>query len=166
MTTLITPMEWDYFSELRLPTGLLFIPRWGACRTMVEWYRKRTPDLSTRALWQSYQYSNLEASRRRGLREWRIWPRKVILSILASDILHTLKSYDIGPPALLSFRRKVCCGFVWPLKSTASAGFKPANLGSSASTLSCYTTEATRPTLVHTLIIINYNLESCHMFLH
>jgi hypothetical protein len=31
-------------------------------------------------------------------------------------LLHAIKSYDVGPPALLSVRRKVCCGFLSPLK--------------------------------------------------
>jgi hypothetical protein len=31
-------------------------------------------------------------------------------------LLSAVKSYDMGPPALLSIRRKVCCGFLSPLK--------------------------------------------------
>jgi hypothetical protein len=31
--------------------------------------------------------------------------------------LHAVKFYDMGPPALLPFLRKVCCGFLSPLKS-------------------------------------------------
>ena len=37
--------------------------------------------------------------------------------------------YDMGPTALLPFRRKVCWGFFRPKNPTASAGFEPANLG-------------------------------------
>ena len=37
--------------------------------------------------------------------------------------------YDMGPTALLSFRRKACWGFFGPKNPTASAGFQPANLG-------------------------------------
>jgi hypothetical protein len=32
------------------------------------------------------------------------------------DLLRAVKSYDMGPPALLSIRREVCCGFVSPVK--------------------------------------------------
>jgi hypothetical protein len=55
-------MGWDYVSELRPPTGLLFIPRvickhggpwWWWCRLGI------TPDSSTRALRQPYQQRHL-----------------------------------------------------------------------------------------------------------
>jgi hypothetical protein len=64
-------MGWDYVSELRPPTGLLFIPSvmcehgepwWWWCRLGI------TPNSSTRALWQSYQQRSLGASRRNGRR--------------------------------------------------------------------------------------------------
>jgi hypothetical protein len=32
------------------------------------------------------------------------------------DLLHAVKFYDVGPPALLSIRRKLSCGFLSPLK--------------------------------------------------
>jgi hypothetical protein len=32
------------------------------------------------------------------------------------EFLHAVKSYDMRPPASLPIRRKVCCGFLWPLK--------------------------------------------------
>jgi len=43
-----------------------------AWRTMVEWWcrQRKTPDSSTRALWQSYQQRHLVASRRNGWKEW------------------------------------------------------------------------------------------------
>jgi hypothetical protein len=56
---------------------------------------------------------------------------QIIFFILATDFLHAVKSYDMGPPALLLPRRKVFCGFLSPLKSIASAQFEPTNLGSS-----------------------------------
>jgi hypothetical protein len=34
----------------------------------------------------------------------------------------------MGPTALLSLRKKTCCGFLSPLKFIASAGFEPANV--------------------------------------
>jgi hypothetical protein len=49
----------------------------------------------------------------------------------------------MGPPALLPIRRKVCCGFLLPLKSIASAGFVPATVGSNGKHTNHYTTETT-----------------------
>ena len=37
--------------------------------------------------------------------------------------------YDMGPTALLPFRRKVCLEFFRLKNPTASAGFEPADLG-------------------------------------
>jgi hypothetical protein len=51
---------WDYVSEPRLPTGLLFILQ-VVCESGEPWWWCRleiTPDSSTRALWQSYQEWN------------------------------------------------------------------------------------------------------------
>jgi len=59
-----------------------------------------------------------------------------------SDFLHSVKSCDMGPTALLPLRRKACCGFVSPLKSIASADFEPANLGSNGKQANKYITEA------------------------
>jgi hypothetical protein len=56
----------------------------------------------------------------------------------------------MGPSALPPTRRNVCCGFLSPLKSIASAEFEPASLGSSDKHTNHYATEATnrrvRPT--------------------
>jgi hypothetical protein len=35
---------------------------------------------------------------------------------MSTDLLNAVKSYDMGPPALLPIRRKVSCGFLSPLK--------------------------------------------------
>jgi hypothetical protein len=55
-------MGWDYVSELRPPTGLLFIP-WVICEhgELGWWWcwLRITPDSSIRALWQSYQHRQL-----------------------------------------------------------------------------------------------------------
>jgi hypothetical protein len=75
-------IEWNYVSKLWPPRGLLFNPSSCACRTWMEssWQRKN-PDLSTRALQQSYQQNHLVARRRNGQREQWIWPCKVFLFI-------------------------------------------------------------------------------------
>jgi hypothetical protein len=73
---------------------------------------KGTHDSCTRNLWQSYQQSSGSKQK-----EWeKVKPCKVFLFILASDILHAIKAYNMGPPALLLLQRKVCCGFLSPLK--------------------------------------------------
>jgi hypothetical protein len=86
-----------------------------AWRTMVEWCRqKKTPDSYTRALWQFYHQSDLIGSRRNGQRELWIWPCELFLFILASDFVNAVKPYDMGPPALLLLRRKLCCRLLSP----------------------------------------------------
>jgi hypothetical protein len=55
--------------------------------------------------------------------------------------LHAAKSYDIGSPFLLPFRKKVYCGFLSPLKSIALAVFEPANLGYNGKHDNHYTTQ-------------------------
>jgi hypothetical protein len=49
------------------------------------------PDSSTRALWQSYQQSHLETSRRNMWKEWWNFPCEVFLFILASDFVTCCK---------------------------------------------------------------------------
>jgi hypothetical protein len=81
--------------------------------TMVEWCRQRkTSDSSTRALWQSYPQSHLVESGRNGRRKSWIWPWVAFLFILASDFLNSVKSYHMGPLALLPFQRKAYWGFL------------------------------------------------------
>jgi hypothetical protein len=71
---MIMSMGWDGISELRPPTGLLFIPHliW---RTMVEWYRQvNTTVSSTRGiLWHSYGQSSTSKAGRSWRKKWWIW---------------------------------------------------------------------------------------------
>jgi hypothetical protein len=78
----------------------------------------------------------------------------LILFILASDILHAIKSYDMGPPALLTLWRKGCYRFLLPVKvhRLASAGFEHANFGSNGKHVNYYTTEATKETVTFCVI--------------
>jgi hypothetical protein len=50
-------------------------------------------------------------------------------------LLHAMKSYDMGPLALLPIRRKVCCGFLSPLEVHCLGRTNPQPLGPVASTL-------------------------------
>jgi hypothetical protein len=75
----------------------------------------KTPDLSTRALWQSYQQSS-GSKQEDWVKGMRIWPCEVFLFILATDPLHSVKSYYMGPLALLPLHRNLCCGCLSPLK--------------------------------------------------
>jgi hypothetical protein len=57
---MVMTMGWDCVSELRTPTGPLFIPQEIYEHGEPQWNgveRVKTPDLSTRALYQSYQQS-------------------------------------------------------------------------------------------------------------
>jgi hypothetical protein len=62
-----------------------------------------TPDMSTRARWQSYQRRHLK--RVEGMDEGvRILHIQNLWYV--NGFLHAVKSYDMGPPALLPIRRK------------------------------------------------------------
>jgi hypothetical protein len=82
----------------------------------VEWYwHGNSPDLSTRALLQSFQQNHLVANQEefgKGNYEFSL---KVFLFVLQSDFLHTVKCYNMGLMALLALQRKAYCGFLSPL---------------------------------------------------
>jgi hypothetical protein len=61
----------------------------------------------------------------------------------------------MGPPALLFLRRKVCCGFLSPLKTIASAGCETANLGYSGKHTNHYNTEVTNNNSVKFIYVFN-----------
>jgi hypothetical protein len=63
--------------------------------------------------------------------------------------MHAVKSYDMGPTALLPLRRRRATDFYDPKKPTASTGFDPPNLGSNGISANNYTTEATKPEILH-----------------
>jgi hypothetical protein len=94
------------------------------------------PDSSTRPLcagWNRGIYSEMEMNLATNIREFCL---HVYLFMPRSILYHTIKSYDMGPPALLPIRRKVCCGFLEPLKThRPRPGFNPLTLGPVASTL-------------------------------
>jgi hypothetical protein len=60
----------------------------------------------------------------------------IIIFDTSKDVLHAVKSYDIRPPALLSIRRKVCCGCLSPLKNPSPRScLKSLHLGQVANTV-------------------------------
>jgi hypothetical protein len=82
---------------------------------MVESYRQgKTADSSTRALWQSYQQCHLvtkqeeldERNDEFGLTQY--------LSLQFEGILHTVKSYDMGPTASLLLEGRIAADFYCP----------------------------------------------------
>jgi hypothetical protein len=125
---MIMSMGWDYVSELRPPVGLLFISRGGIL------YNHGKP------WWNAVDRGNLVATRRNGQRKWRILALQSFLLILASDFWNAVKSYDMGPTALLPIRRKACCGFLSPRPYLNP---RTLNLGSNGKHANRYTTEAT-----------------------
>jgi hypothetical protein len=109
-------MGWDCVSEPRSPTGLLFIPRVICQHGKPRWWwclLGITPDSSARTLWQSYQQRHLGPVGGKE-EEWEFLP--ISTWNTSRDLLRALKSYDMGPPALLPIRRKACCGLLSPLK--------------------------------------------------
>jgi hypothetical protein len=101
------------------PTGDIWV--W---KTTVEWYSQgKTPELSTRALWQSYQQSYLVAIQEELTKE--------IINFSLQSI-----SYNMGLTALLSLWRKACCGFLSPFKIHCLwPDLNPQTLGQMASML-------------------------------
>jgi len=112
-------MGWEYVSEQRPPTSLLFVPQ--VIHGLGEpWCNGMLTEKNSSLLHQSSLAILPAESSGSKQEEWvkgmRIWPCQVFLFILASYFLHAVKSYDMGPTALLPLRRKVCCGFLSPLK--------------------------------------------------
>jgi hypothetical protein len=101
-----------------------------ARRTMVEWYRQsKTPDSSTRAIWQSYQQSPTSKQEK--------WEKEMIQLALRSIFVHT--SQVVYVPYNLTTRDfrlyfssvgRCAANFYRPYKAIVSAEFKRANLGS------------------------------------
>jgi hypothetical protein len=60
---------------------------------------------------------------------------QAFLFIHANDFVHTVKVYDKGTPALLSFRRKECCEFLSPLNIHRQGCLNPRPLGPVVRTL-------------------------------
>jgi hypothetical protein len=100
----IMSMGWDYVSVLP-PTYLLFIHYviYERGESWIEYCKgvilTRSPELTEIVSTVSWA---------KGM---TIWPWEVFLFILASNFLH-VKCYDSGPPASLTHRRKLCCGFL------------------------------------------------------
>jgi hypothetical protein len=134
---MILSMEWGYVSELRPPTGLLFIPRWymsmkihGGIISTGEnsWFVHH----NSLAILPAQPSSSKAEGTGGGNDEF----------FLTKYLFHTskvsltcLKYYDMGPTALLPLRRKACCGFLLP-----SSEFEQENLGSNGK----YTNHQTR----------------------
>jgi hypothetical protein len=112
---LFMSMGWDYVSELRPLTGPLFIlqdthvsmENHGGMKMSIQ----KTPDSSTRALWQSYQQSHLVANRRNWRQEWEFGFVKYFCSYL--QVIFTChKILQHGASGFTSPPKKMCCGFL------------------------------------------------------
>jgi hypothetical protein len=68
-------------------------------------------------------------------------------------------SYDMGPAALLPILRKVCCGFLSPLKIHRFG--EPATFGSSGKHTNHYTTEA-----IELYVLSTYILDDVFIFIN
>jgi hypothetical protein len=82
---------------------------------------------------------------------------------IRSIFFHPLKVFLIyrkilrrGADGFITLRRKGCCRFLSPLKSIASTGFEPANLGSNGKHANHYINEATRFPVNNRRLIRNY----------
>jgi hypothetical protein len=105
----------NYVSELRPPTGVLFIPQVIYEHEEPWWWLRRlgiTPDSSFRALWQSYQQTS-GVNRRNG-RKSEHFANQYMKYL--KEFLTCRKILRDGPPASLPIRRKACCWLLSPLK--------------------------------------------------
>jgi hypothetical protein len=113
---LIMSMGWDYISEPQPPTPPTVHPpgdmwAWRAMMMIMlaeeNWFIHQSSlvKLPTESSGSKYE-------------EWRKEWEFYLFSIwnTLSDLLHAIKSYDMGLLALLPIWRKVCCGFISPLK--------------------------------------------------
>jgi hypothetical protein len=90
---------------------------------MVECQYSKTPDSSTRAIWQSYQQSS-GSTQEELVKEMMNLILRNVFVYTRKSLLRAAKSYDMGPLVLLVLRRKACCGFLLPLnKFIVSATF-------------------------------------------
>jgi hypothetical protein len=131
-------MGWDYASQMRPPTCLLFIPRVIYEYEVMMMMMMMVPAGDNNWLDHQSFLTVLPAetsgtSRRNGQRV-RIF--SISIWNTSRDIQHAVKYYDMGPPPLPPIWRKVCCGFLSPLKNPSPRrGFNPRPLGPVASTL-------------------------------
>jgi hypothetical protein len=134
---MIVSMGRDYVSELRPPTGRLFIPQvmW-TWRIIVEWCRQRKiPDSFTGALWQSYQQSSgsKQAEWAKGL---RIRSCEVFLLILASGFFTCRKFSRHGASGFTSLpKERVLRIFIALKNPSPRLGLNPRTLGPVVTTL-------------------------------
>jgi hypothetical protein len=130
-------MRWDYVSELRPTTGLLFIPQvtyehgkpwWNEidrCKLLI-----RPPELSGNPT-----SSHLVASRRNGQKKWWISSCEVFLFILPKGFVTYRKMLRHGASSFTSLRRNACCGLLSPTNPSPLPGLNPRTLDSMASML-------------------------------
>jgi hypothetical protein len=100
---------WDYVSDLRPPTGLLFIPQ-----VIFEQGEPWCNDVNRGNFWFVRQCTPAipESSGSRQ-EEWATGC-DAFLFMLARDSLHAVTFYDMGSTALLPLRRNPYCGFYRP----------------------------------------------------
>jgi hypothetical protein len=76
------------------------------------------------------------------------------------DLKHAVKSYDMGPPALVPNRRKEFHEFVSPLNPLLRPGLNPRHLGPMVNTLT--TTPQRQLQLNISTYMLNVRLQSVH----
>jgi hypothetical protein len=129
--------------------GLIFLPGWFVMWTMVRWYSLRlTLNLSTRALWQPPVLSGCPAIRDISGASGRVGKgneNSVSPSLWDfQGLLHAVKSYDMGPPALLPIRKECVLWIFIPLARLEAEDF-----GSSDKYTNHYTSKATEGVGLH-----------------
>jgi hypothetical protein len=121
ITMMIMSMGWDYVSELRPPTGLLFIPMWynmqnhGGIISI-----GKTSESSTRALWQSYQQNNLVVKQEKLEKEMMNFAVRSILHT-SNGFLTCRKIFRHGANGFISSQKEGVLFILIALKNTSSS---------------------------------------------
>jgi hypothetical protein len=75
--------------------------------------QKKTPDSYNIARWISLQQSSSDKQGEMAKEMMNLALRSIFVHT-SQSILYIVKLYDMVPPALLTLRRKACCGFECP----------------------------------------------------
>jgi hypothetical protein len=114
----------------------------------------KTPDSSSRALWQSYQQSSSSKAGGTGEGNYEFCLAKYVCSYL-EGLFNMVKSYDMGPAACFTspLKEVVLRIFIALKNPLPRPGLNPRTLSTVASTL---TTRPTRVTKHVTVSVINF----------
>jgi hypothetical protein len=132
-TLLVTVTEW-YRTKHPMHCGHLLI--YCAFPAEFQSFMNYPPDFSGK-----YQHKHLVTKQGQTWRETSVNFDAEVSLILLRDFYHAVRSYDMGPTALIPFRRKAATDFYSPCNSIVLDRVEPANLECSSKHDNHYITE-------------------------